>query len=104
MLGHASRARFSILQVVTEYDPAAFDASEEAGWTTKDASAYHGLLGRVTPQVAEPLLDAVGTGKETRLLDVATGPGYVAAKAAERGAEPIGSTSRTRCSPMHAPT
>ena len=75
---------------MTEYDSDAFDAFEEAGWTTKDASAYHGLLGRVTPQVAEPLLDAVGAGRGTRLLDVATGPGYVAAKAAERGAEPIG--------------
>ncbi len=81
---------FSILQVVTEYDPDAFDAFEEAGWTTKEATAYHGLLGRVTSQVAEPLLDAVGARRGTRLLDVATGPGYVAARAAERGAEPIG--------------
>ena len=92
----AQRARralareFSILQVVTEYDPDAFDAFEEAGWTTKEATAYHGLLGRVTSQVAEPLLDAVGARRGTRLLDVATGPGYVAARAAERGAEPIG--------------
>ena len=75
---------------MTEYDPAAFDAFEEAGWTTKEASAYHGLFGRVTPRVAEPLLDAVGAGRGTRLLDVATGPGYVAARAAERGAETIG--------------
>ena len=83
-------SRGPILQVVTEYDPDAFDAFEEAGWTTKEASAYHGLLGRVTSQVAEPLLDAVGARRGTRLLDVATGPGYVAARAAERGAEPIG--------------
>ena len=79
-----------VLQIVTEYDPAAFDAFEEAGWTAKEASAYHGLLGRVTSHVAEPLLDAVGVDRGTRLLDVATGPGYVAAKAVERGAEPIG--------------
>ena len=88
---------------MTEYDPAAFDAFEEAGWTTKEGAAYHGLLGRVTSRVAEPLLDAVGAGRGTRLLDVATGPGYVAAKAAERGAKPIGVDFRTRCSPMHAP-
>ncbi len=75
---------------MSEYDPVAFDAFEEAGWTTKEATAYHGLAGRVTSQVAEPLLDAVGAGRGTRLLDLATGPGYVAAKAAERGAEPIG--------------
>jgi SAM-dependent methyltransferase len=75
---------------VTEYDAEAFDAFEEAGWTTKEAMAYHGLAGRVTAQVAEPLLDAVGAGPGTRLLDVATGPGYVAERAAERGAEPVG--------------
>jgi SAM-dependent methyltransferase len=75
---------------VTDYDADAFDAFEEAGWTTKEAVAYHGLAGRVTARVAEPLLDAVGAGPGTRLLDVATGPGYVAARAAERGAEPIG--------------
>ena len=51
--------KFPILQFVTEYDSDAFDAFEEAGWTTTDASAYHRLLGGVTPQVAEPLLDAV---------------------------------------------
>ena len=40
---------------MTEYDPDAFDAFEEAGWTTKEATAYHGLLGRVTSQVADPV-------------------------------------------------
>lgn len=75
---------------MTEYDPAAFDAFEEAGWRTKEAAAYDALAGRVTAQVAEPLLDAVGAGPGTRLLDVATGPGYVAARAADRGVEPVG--------------
>jgi ubiquinone/menaquinone biosynthesis C-methylase UbiE len=75
---------------MTDHDVEAFDAFEEAGWTTKDAEAYHGLAGRVTSQVADRLLDAVGAGRETRLLDVATGPGYVAATAAARGAEPTG--------------
>ena len=41
-------------------------------------------------RVAEPLLEAVGAGTGTRVLDVATGPGYVAARAAERGAEVVG--------------
>jgi SAM-dependent methyltransferase len=75
---------------VTEYDPEAFEAFEEAGWTTKDAGAYDALAGKVTARVADPLLDAVDAREGTRLLDVATGPGYVAAKAAERGAEVVG--------------
>ncbi len=75
---------------MSEYDVAAFEAFEEAGWTTKEAAAYDALAGRVTARVAEPLLDAVEAGTGTRLLDVATGPGYVAARAAERGAEPVG--------------
>jgi ubiquinone/menaquinone biosynthesis C-methylase UbiE len=75
---------------VTEYDVAAFDAFEEAGWTTKEAAAYDSLAGRVTARVADPLLDAVQAGAGTRLLDVATGPGYVAATAAKRGADVVG--------------
>jgi ubiquinone/menaquinone biosynthesis C-methylase UbiE len=75
---------------VSEYDVTAFDAFERAGWTTKEAAAYDSLAGRVTARCADALLDAVGAGPGTHLLDVATGPGYVAARAAERGAEPVG--------------
>jgi len=75
---------------VSEYDPAAFDAFEEAGWTTKESAAYESLAGRVTSGFADALLDAVGTGAGTRLLDVATGPGYVAARGQERGADVVG--------------
>jgi SAM-dependent methyltransferase len=75
---------------VTEYDPVAFDAFEEAGWTTKEAAGYDAVVGRVTSRVADSLLDAVGAGKGTRLLDVATGPGYVASRAAARGGESVG--------------
>jgi SAM-dependent methyltransferase len=72
------------------YDPEAFDAFEAAGWAAKEVSAYHALAGRVTSQLADPLLDAVDAGAGTRLVDVATGPGYVAAAAAARGAEVTG--------------
>jgi SAM-dependent methyltransferase len=72
------------------YDPEAFDAFEAAGWAEKDAGAYDMLLGRVTERFAEPLLDAVGAGDGTRLLDLATGPGYVAGRAIDRGAEVVG--------------
>ena len=75
---------------MTEFDPAAFDAFEEAGWTTKEAAAYDSLAGRVTSRCADALLEAVGAGPDTRLLDVATGPGYVAARGAERGAKVTG--------------
>jgi SAM-dependent methyltransferase len=75
---------------VSEFDAPAFDAFEAKGWTTKDAAAYDALAGRVTSRLARPLLDAVGARAGTRLLDVATGPGYVAAEAAERGAESVG--------------
>jgi ubiquinone/menaquinone biosynthesis C-methylase UbiE len=75
---------------VSEFDAAAFEAFEAKGWTTKDAAEYDGLAGRVTSRLAEPLLAAVGARSGTRLLDVATGPGYVAAEAAERGADAVG--------------
>ncbi len=75
---------------MSDYDPAAFDAFEEAGWGTKEAAGYDALAGQVTARLADPLLDAVGAGPGTRVIDIATGPGYVAARAAERGADPVG--------------
>jgi len=75
---------------VTGYDADAFDAYEAAGWGGKDASAYDALAGRVTARFADTLLDAVAAGPGTRVIDVATGPGYVAATAAARGATVVG--------------
>jgi SAM-dependent methyltransferase len=75
---------------VTDFDPDAFDAFEEAGWTTKEALAYDSLAGQVTSRCADALLDAVGAGAGTKLLDVATGPGYIASRAADRGADVTG--------------
>jgi ubiquinone/menaquinone biosynthesis C-methylase UbiE len=75
---------------VSEYDAAAFDAFEAAGWTTKNPAVYDSLAGQVTARVADALLDAVGVASGTRLLDVATGPGYVAERAVGRGAETTG--------------
>ncbi len=72
------------------YDARAFDAFEAEGWQTKDAAAYDSLAGRVTAELADPLLVAVGAGAGSRILDVATGPGYVAARAAELGADVVG--------------
>lgn len=70
-------------------EPDAFNAFEAAGWQGK-ASGYDSFLGGITGRLVEPLLDAAEVGEGTRALDVATGPGYVAAEAAERGASVVG--------------
>lgn len=70
-------------------DADAFNAFEAAGWEKK-ASAYDGFFGRLTARLVEPLLDAAEVGAGARVLDVASGPGYVAAEAAERGASVVG--------------
>jgi SAM-dependent methyltransferase len=75
---------------VSHYDPDAFDAYEVRGWATKEAARYDELAGRVTSQVADVLLDAVGVEAGMRVLDVATGPGYVAGRAHARGARATG--------------
>jgi SAM-dependent methyltransferase len=69
--------------------PDAFHDFEHAGWQ-RAAAHYAGTFGTLTSQATEPLLDAVGTGPGTRLLDVASGPGYVAGAAAARGAAAVG--------------
>jgi SAM-dependent methyltransferase len=67
----------------------AFDAFEAAGWEEK-AAAYERFFGVITSRVVEPLLAAASVAVGTRVLDVATGPGWVAAQAAERGASVVG--------------
>jgi SAM-dependent methyltransferase len=70
-------------------DPDAFREFEHEGWQ-RAAEHYVDAFGPVTSQAAEPLLDAVAAGSTTQLLDVATGPGLVAAAAAARGARVVG--------------
>jgi ubiquinone/menaquinone biosynthesis C-methylase UbiE len=67
------------------YDPAAFRRFELAGWERK-AHSYHDQLRGVTEPFIDALLDAAGVAAGARVLDVATGPGYVAARAQQRGA------------------
>jgi SAM-dependent methyltransferase len=73
----------------TKIDADAFNAFEAAGWE-KQAAGYEDFFGPITTRVVEPLLDAAEVGRGKRVLDVATGPGYVAAEAAGRGATAIG--------------
>jgi SAM-dependent methyltransferase len=64
---------------------------EHAGWENPDTcTAYRDRLGPVVAQVVEPLLDAVAVAAADRVVDVATGPGIVAAAAARRGASVVG--------------
>jgi ubiquinone/menaquinone biosynthesis C-methylase UbiE len=66
-------------------DAAAFNAFEKQGWQ-QSADPYQQYFGSLTAQAGAALLAAVGppSGGKT-LLDVASGPGYLAQKAAEQG-------------------
>lgn len=70
-------------------NPGAFYAFEHAGWE-RAALPYADFWSSLTRQTVEPLLDAVGATPGTRLLDVACGPGSLAAAAARRGAVAVG--------------
>src|SRR6185369_9441125 len=66
-------------------EPEKFRAFGHGGWEEIPAG-YHTAFGGLTTQAIEPLLDAVRIKKGMKLLDIASGPGYVAAAAAKRGA------------------
>jgi SAM-dependent methyltransferase len=68
----------------------AFAAFERAGWEGGRASPYHRGLGALTSRPIPQLLDAAAVASGKAVLDVATGPGYAAALAAERGAKVMG--------------
>lgn len=70
-------------------DADAFNAFEAAGWETR-AETYNDHWAALTSRLSDPLLDAVGAGPGLRLLDVACGPGYLAARAVDRGATGVG--------------
>jgi SAM-dependent methyltransferase len=63
----------------------AFDEFEASAWEER-VEGYAGFFGAVTGRLVGPLLDSAWVGPGTRVLDVATGPGYVAAEAARLGA------------------
>ena len=66
-----------------------FHDFEQAGWE-RAADHYGDAFGGLTSQTIPALLRAAGVGQGTRLLDVASGPGYVAAAAAGQGASVVG--------------
>ena len=67
----------------------AFKAFEHEGWE-RVALPYRDAFSSLTTQAIASLLDAVNAGPDTRLLDVACGPGDAAAAAAARGARATG--------------
>ncbi len=70
-------------------DPDAFNAFEAEGWE-ENAEGYDRFFGSITGHLVEPLLDAASVGAGTRMMDLASGPGYVAGRAVERGASVVG--------------
>jgi SAM-dependent methyltransferase len=73
----------------SQHDADAFRAFEHAGWE-QIPTRYHESFGDLTVQAIDPLLDALGVRESIRVLDMASGPGYVAAAAAYRGANVVG--------------
>lgn len=66
-----------------------FHSFEQSGWQ-RAADRYGDAFGRLTSQTIPRLLAAMNVGRGMRLLDVACGPGYVAAAAEKAGATAIG--------------
>lgn len=72
-----------------DIDAKAFHEFEHNGWQHA-SDDYHRHFGSLTTQTIGPLLDAVAAAPGTSLLDIASGPGYVAAAAKRRGWAPVG--------------
>jgi SAM-dependent methyltransferase len=87
-----------------QFDQDAFREFERSAYS-RVASTYDLATERVTSQVNDPILDAVGATQGTRLLDVACGPGRLSAAASRRGClvtgidlvEPMVAIARQRC-------
>jgi SAM-dependent methyltransferase len=67
------------------FDPEAVRAFEHAGWQVA-AAGYEASFATATRQFIPDLLDSAGVEAGQNVLDVACGPAFTAAAAAERGA------------------
>lgn len=72
-----------------QFDPEEVARFEHATWS-RCAESYDKGFGDLVREAIGPLLDMVKVGPGDRVLDVGTGPGLVAAAAADRGASTIG--------------
>lgn len=59
---------------------------ERAGWA-RAAASYADSFEAITRLFAKQLLEAIGAGPQTKVLDVACGSGYMTAMAAASGAQ-----------------
>ncbi len=66
-------------------DPTLVSELQRPLWN-RSAEAYADVFSGSVSQAIEPTLDAAGIDAGSRVLDVATGPGIIAAAASERGA------------------
>jgi SAM-dependent methyltransferase len=66
-----------------------FSAIEHEGWE-RVAQAYHTYFGDLTAQSNQAMLETLGIRRGARFLDIACGPGYLAAAAARCGADVAG--------------
>lgn len=66
-----------------------FQRFEHDGWQ-RVADRYDDLFGQLTSQCIRPMLNAVGVREGSLLLDVASGPGHLAAAAASLGVRVTG--------------
>jgi SAM-dependent methyltransferase len=71
------------------FDPKEVANFEHAVWS-RCAQGYMDGFGALVSEGVVPLLDAAHVRRGSRVLDVGTGPGLVAAAAAERGANAVG--------------
>src|SRR5262249_59841073 len=74
------------LHMSDAFDADAFNRFEHHGWETNSADAYQEAFGPITSLSIDDLLNDAAVHKGGRLLDVATGPGYVAGGGRARGA------------------
>jgi len=88
----------------TVIDHETYKQFERTGFS-REAEGYNKATAPVTSQVNDAILDVVGAGRGTRVLDVACGPGWLSTAAVERGAivtgvdfaEPMVAIARPRC-------
>ncbi len=71
------------------FEPAAFRKFEYEGWNRLYAG-YHHHWEHLTTQAIPLMLGRTGVAEGTHVLDIASGPGYVAGAAAAKGAKTVG--------------